>query len=345
MPEVSKHSRDYWRNRFTQLEKSTHEYGQSVYNEIEPSFIQAGRDIQKEIDAWYARFAKNNGVSLADAKKLLTSKELSELQWDVNQYIKYGRENSVNQKWMKELENASAKFHVTRLEALQLRTQQALERAFGNQVDKVDRMAHKILTDNYYHSIFEVQKGFNIGWRVGEIDNRRLDKLVVKPWAADGKNFSDRIWQRKTQMVNELHQELVRNLILGKSPDEAIKHMEQFVDGKVKNAKAAAARIVMTEFAYFHSVSQEEAFNDLDVEEFEILATIDLLTSEICQEMDGKRFPMKEFEAGVTAPPFHPNCRSTTIPYDPDFGDIGERAARDKDGKTYYIPANMTYPE
>lgn len=61
---------------------------------------------------------------------------------------------------------------------------------------------------------------------------------------------------------------------------------------------------------------------------------------------DGKVFPISEYEAGVTAPPFHVNCRSTTVPYfDENFGQIGERAARDADGKTYYIPANMTYKE
>ena len=76
----------------------------------------------------------------------------------------------------------------------------------------------------------------------------------------------------------------------------------------------------MTEQAYFHSVAQQEAFKELDVEEFEVVATLDNLTSEICQEMDGKHFPMKDYEPGVTAPPFHPWCRSVTVPYfDDDF--------------------------
>ena len=54
---------------------------------------------------------------------------------------------------------------------------------------------------------------------------------------------------------------------------------------------------------------------------------------------------MKDYQPGVTAPPFHVFCRSTTVPYfDEDFGDIGERAARDEEtGKTYYIPDDMNY--
>lgn len=102
----------------------------------------------------------------------------------------------------------------------------------------------------------------------------------------------------------------------------------------------------MTEEAYFSSAAQKDCFYDLDVEKYEIVATLDSYTSEICRSLDGKVFPMKDFEPGVTAPPFHVWCRSTTVPYfDENFGQTGERAARGADGKTYYVPADMTYEE
>lgn len=49
----------------------------------------------------------------------------------------------------------------------------------------------------------------------------------------------------------------------------------------------------------------------------------------------------------MTAPPFHPNCRCTTIPYfDDEFSVVEERAARNPEtGKTTYVPANMKYLE
>lgn len=341
---AKKRSKEYWHKRFEQLESSSHAYGQQVYSQIEPAFTKAERAIQAEIESWYARFALNNGVTMQEARRMLTSRELAELRWDVQEYIKYGQQNAIDGKWMKQLENASARFHISRLEALKIRTQQALEVAFGNELDGVDKMARQILTEDYYKTIFEVQKGFNIGWEIGQVNQRELDKLVTKPWSTDGKNFSNRIWERKQQMVNQLHQELTRTAIQGKAPDAAIKQMTQFVSGKVKNAKAAASRLVMTEQAYFHSISQQEAFKDLDVEEFEIIATLDSHTSEICQDMDGQHFSMSAYEVGVTAPPFHPNCRSVTAPYFEDnYG--GERAARGADGKTYYVPDTMTYKE
>ena len=101
----------------------------------------------------------------------------------------------------------------------------------------------------------------------------------------------------------------------------------------------------MTEEAYFSSEAQKDCFRELDVEQYEIVATLDNITSEICQNMDGKVFKMSEWEIGITAPPFHPWCRTTTVPHFDDEFDVGERAAKDADGKTYYVPANMKYKD
>lgn len=343
---MAKKSSAYWQKRFSALENAQNQYGQNTFHQIEPAFDKAEGQIQAQIEAWYARYASNNGITLAEARKQLSAAELKELQWDVQEYIKYGQENAMNQQWMKELENASARFHISRLEALKFRTQQSLEVAFGNELDSLDGMVKRLYQSGYYHTCFEVQKGFNIGWEIGQIDERKLQKVISKPWAADGKTFSDRVWQSKTTMVNELHQQMTRTIIQGKAPDEAIKSMTKYLQNKTKNAKYNAGRLVMTEQAFISSAAQKDAFNDLDVEEFEIVATLDSHTSDICREMDGKHFPMKDFQPGVTAPPFHVWCRSTTVPYfDDEWGRSGERAARGEDGKTYYVPADMTYPE
>ncbi len=331
----------YWKKRFEALEAASNKYGIETYRKIEPAFDSAFRQIESEITLWYERLAKNNGVTMQEARQWLNANELKEFQWDVQEYIKYGRENAINQQWIKELENASAKYHISRLEALKVRTQQAVEVAFGNELDEVDAMVKKIFTNDYYHSIYEMQKGFNIGWEIGQIDERKLEKFISKPWATDGKHFSERIWNSRIQLVSELHNQLTRTCILGKPPDDAIKAISK----KFNTSKNQAGRLVMTEQAYFHSVAQQEAFKELDVEEFEVVATLDNLTSEICQEMDGKHFPMKDYEPGVTAPPFHPWCRSVTVPYFDDDFDVGERAARNEDGETYYVPADMTYKE
>ena len=339
-------SPSYWQQRFSDLENAQNQYGQRTYHQIEGAFDKAQREIQSQIETWYSRYATNNGISMAEARKQLTAAELKELRWDVEEYIKYGQQNALNQQWMKELENASARFHISRLEALKLRSQNALEVAFGNEADAIDGMLKHLYQDGYYRTCFEIQKGFNIGWGIGQIDEKKLQKVISKPWAADGKSFSERVWQSRTTMIGELHQQLTRTIIQGKAPDQAIEHMTNFLNNKTKNAKYQAGRLVMTEQAFISSAAQKDAFNELDVEQFEIVATLDSRTSEICQDMDGKVYEMKDFEPGVTAPPFHCFCRSTTVPYfDDEWGRSGDRAARDSEGNTYYVPSDMKYKD
>ncbi len=61
--------------------------------------------------------------------------------------------------------------------------------------------------------------------------------------------------------------------------------------------------------------------------------------------MDGMILPRTQLEQGISEPPFHPNCRCTTVPYDEDWSYTGQRIAKDKDGKYYYVPETMTYEE
>ena len=334
---------DYWKIRFGQLEAAQNQKGAEAYLEIEKIYKQAQKEIEGKINTWYQRFATNNGVSMAEARKMLSGADLKEFKWDVKDYIKHGQDNAMTGTWMKQLENASAKFHISRLEVLKIHTQHSLEMMFEKQLGITNGTMTDILESGYYHIAYELQKGFGIGWDIAGLDQGHIKKLLSKPWAVDGKNFSERIWDNKQKLISEIHNELTRNVMLGQDPQKAIDAIAK----KMNTSKNNAGRLVMTEEAYFSSAAQKDCFNDLDVEEYEIVATLDSHTSDICQSLDGQVFPMKDFEPGITAPPFHVYCRSTTVPhFDENFGQIGQRAARDAEtGKAYYIPDNMTYKE
>ena len=332
----------YWKERFKQLEAAQNRKGADTYLEIENQYRQAQKEIEGKINTWYQRFAINNNLSMAEARRMLRDKELAELKWNVKDYIKQGQANAFNGQWIKELENASARFHISRLEALKLQTQQSLELMFGNQLDSIDTAMKRIYLDGYYHTAYELQKGFGIGWDIAGLDQRKIEKVIRKPWAVDSKNFSERIWGNKEKLISEVHREITQDIILGRDPQKAIDNISK----KMNTSKVNASRLIMTEEAYFSSAAQKDCFQDLGVEQYEIVATLDSHTSDICQNIDGQVFPMKDFEPGVTAPPFHVYCRSTTVPYfEEDFGQVGKRAARGEDGKTYYVSADMTYKE
>lgn len=332
---------EYWKQRFTQLEAAQNRKGATAYLEMEKQYKAAQNELEAQIARWYQRFADSNGISLAQAKQWLKGQDLAEFKWDVKEYIKYGKENAINGAWMQELENASSKFHISRLEALQIQTQNSLETMFAQQVGTMKKALSDVYASGYYHTAYTVQQGFGLGWDIAGLDQAQIEKVLSKPWAVDGYNFSTRIWNSKTKLIGEVHNELSKNLLTGADPQKAIDSLAK----KMGTSKSNAGRLVMTEQAYFSSAAQKDCFNDLDVEEYEIVATLDSHTSDICRSLDGKVFKMSDYKPGVTAPPFHVYCRSTTAPHFKDNFDAGERVARGADGKTYYVPDDVTYSE
>ena len=194
--------------------------------------------------------------------------------------------------------------------------------------------------DTYYHAAYEIQKGIGLGSSVYSLDTNKVNQIIHKPWAVDGKNFSERIWEDKNKLINTLHNELTQSFIRGSSPYQIVSDIAKEFDVK----KSVAGRLVMTESAAYAAKAQENCYKDLGIDQYEIVATLDTHTSPICQEMDGKVFSIKEYEVGVTANPFHPNCRTVTAPY---FADDTKsmRVMRNKEGKIEYVPADMKYKE
>ncbi len=330
----------YWQECFKQMEQAQHDTSFQKVQEIQEQFDRSLAAINAKINSWYQRLADNNGVSMQEARKLLNAGELKEFHWNVEQYIRYGQENKKNGEWEQQLENASAKVHISRLEALKLEIQQEAEKLYGNCIDAIDQHIRNTYTSDFYHTAYEIQKGVGIGTTINRLDSRTVEMIVCKPWAVDGKNFSDRLWENKTKLINNLHNSLSRMCITGEAPDRAIAEIAK----QMKVSRAQAGRVVMTESAAVANKARQDCMKELDVEQFEVVETFDSHTCEMCGGMDGKHFPMTEFRIGVTAPPFHPNCRGCTCPYfDDEFDSVGERAARGEDGKTYYVPADTTF--
>lgn len=336
----------YWADRFLSEEERRDKDNRRYYSTIEKEYNKALAGLEKDIEYWLGRIAKNNDISLSGAKELLSKKELQEFKWTVEEYIQRGKENEVSGQWLKQLENASARVHIQRLEALKIQIQDRIENMYTTRDRSMEDYLCRVYKDTYYHTVFEIDKGVeSIQSSFNKLDDRKVLQIIHKPWAVDGKDFSTRIWEDKANLVNTLHTGLTQAFIRGGNLDDVVNDISQFVSSKIKNKKYVASRLVTTESAAYASKAQEQAYKDLSVDKYEILATLDLHTSDICQDLDGKIFDRKDYQVGVTAPPFHPNCRTVTVPWFPDDVDTGERAARGKDGKVGYVPQNMTYKE
>ena len=67
-------------------------------------------------------------------------------------------------------------------------------------------------------------------------------------------------------------------------------------------AYSAAKRLVRTETAYIYEQATKDAYEECGVEWYEFLATLDGRTSEICRELDGKHFKVRDAMPGKTLP-------------------------------------------
>lgn len=332
-------SEEYWSKRMDALNEAQLGKGDAYVKKMEIEYAKANAAIQRDIDTFYQRFAKNNEIGLAEARQVLKAGELKEFKWTVEDYIKAGRENAVDQRWMKELENASIRVRMTRLEALQMQMRQHVEVLTGKRQAGARELMGDIYKDGYYHSVFEVQKGTGLGATFSKLDKRQIEAVISKPWAADGSNFSARIWKDRDKLVHELQTVLTQGMIRGDTPDKMINALSD----RMGVSRSTAARIIQTESAYFAGQSRMDAYKELGVEQYKFTATLDKRTSSICRHMDGEVFALSEAEVGVTYPPLHAYCRSTTIPYYED--NVQARIARDEDGKNQAVPGGMTYEQ
>jgi len=334
---------EYWKERFSILESRNHQSSIEYYTNLEKQYRLAAQNIQKEMDSWFMRYAKENQITMSDARKILTAPELKEFRMTLDEYISKGKMLKYSDEWAKELEKASTLYHVERLQALQVQMQQQIELAYGYELDTFDKFIANQYKANYYYSAFEISKGLGVGVDLMKLDEKKIAKLISKPWTADARTFSDRIWADKKMLLSEVDKVLTQGIISGQGYNKIAKNLTAALNTQYYKAK----RIVVTESAFFSSDAQGSCFDDLGVGEYEIVATLDFKTSEICQFMDGKVFDQKDFRPGVTASPFHPLCRTHQAPrFSDDFGIPESRVARDpKTGKTVTVPADMKFTE
>lgn len=331
----------YWAQRLKNMETALLDQSYTYVENMEQQFTAAQAEVEKQIAAWYQRFAANNDISFADAKRLLAKDELAEFHWTVGEYIAYGQQNALDGAWIKQLENASAKVHISRLEALKLQIQQQAEVLYANQLDFVDAAARRIYEGSYYGTAFEVQRGLGVGWTMQALNEGTVKKVLSRPWTVDAQTFRDRCWTNKESLVNSVNTQLTQMIIRGEARDRAISAISK----QFNVSRSKAGRLIMTESAYFASAAQKDCYGELGVERYKIVASFDKDTCDLCGAMDGKVFKMSEYQVGLTAPPFHPWCRCCTAPYFEDMAAIGERWTRNEDGTTQKIPANTTFED
>lgn len=113
-----------------------------------------------------------------------------------------------------------------------------------------------------------------------------------------------------------------------------------YKDGLTAASRRDAASMVRTATQHVAQTARMETWarnGDL-VQGYEVLATLDGRTTQICRSLDGRKYDLGK----GPVPPFHVNCRTTTIPtFGPEFDFLDEGATRSS--VNGYVDADLTY--
>ncbi len=328
---------DYWGQRMQAIMDDAQKAGEETIADITEAFQEAFSDIDKEINAFYQKYAANGKMTLQEAEKELSKVDLKALKMDVDRYAKLAKENG-NGRYEQLLNSVSTRVHVQRLEGLKIRAAMYAVKAYGTANASLTGTCERVYQDSRLRSAYEVQNRQGDYQPFEQISSNELSKVVQQPWTTDGTSFSDRLWQNQDKLVEIVHKDFTQGMITGIDP----KKLTSDIQTTFNTAHYAAKRLAITEASHFCNEGSRDSYNELGIKQYQILASLDVHTCDECAALDGEILDMADYQEGTTAPPFHPNCACTTVPY---FGekDFGKRSARNEEGKSYLEKPGMTY--
>ena len=173
----------------------------------------------------------------------------------------------------------------------------------------------KLLSEAFEANFFEVYYSieFPDTTPYSTVDLSMARQLINGIWCADGKSWSQRIWDNTNRLSQTLNDELLNIVISGKKTTELKNKLQERFGVSYNRANS----LVRTEVAHIQTQAAKQRYQDYGLKYYEILGNDDDTCgnhSVDCHNMDGKKFLYTEMVAGVNAPPFHPNCKCSIIP-------------------------------
>lgn len=329
-------SKEYWEKRESSKLKKGIADARKVNRELEKAYSIVGKEIEKEIATLYMKYSKDNNMSYLEATKYLSKSEFKVWRMSLKEYL-FEIKEFADESLLLELNTLAMKSRISRLEEMLYQINMQIDKATLMQHSKVSELLENTYRDNYYKTIFDIQKFKGVGSSFALIDKELIQDVLSYPWS--GFDYSTRIWRNRTKLKETIKEQLTQMIIQGKGNKEVAMNIAKRMD----SSYSVAIRLVDTEHAYMMGQATKKGYEETNVEKYQFLSTLDTTTSDICKKMDLKVFNLSDAKVNVNYPPMHCNCRSVTVPYIDESDDV--RTARGKNGKTYDVPANMDYKE
>ena len=325
----------YWRKRAIELAEKQKREDDDLCLRFHREYERILHELDKEISIFYARYAENESVSMADARRLLRDAELEDFRMSLDEF----RAKALAGGFDKDLEEVYLRSRISRLQALQTQVELRMMELFSSQRDVLRDHLQERYTDTYYRTVYAVSQQVDVASTFARIDPQTVEKILATPWA--GSEFSSRIWADKDKLTRELMQTLSRGFVRGDSLDRMTKEFAK----RMGVSESRAAVLIHTESVHMAAEAAEQGYRETGIRSYRFEAALDLKTCTVCGALDQREFPLAERETGINYPPLHPRCRCTTVPVT-EFQIGSKRAARNPaTGKTEYVEKKLTYEE
>ena len=181
----------------------------------------------------------------------------------------------------------------------------------GQMRQELRRLGEKqiaLLTKKFEKHFFDIYQSIAIegGAAFSTIDSAAAMQIVNQVWVADGKSWSQRIWDNTELLAETLDRELIHCVATGKKTTD----LKNILQDEFSVSYSRADSLVRTEIAHIQTQAARQRYTDYGIKEVEVWADKDERRCEVCGKLHQKRYPV-----GAQPPiPAHPNCRCCIIP-------------------------------
>ena len=334
---------EYWKRRTVDLEHLLQARTTATMVEVNRMYAQGVEQLNEQIERILRRYVKNGQISQAYALQLLSAGQTAEERRRLLEQLQQTKEPQARRELIAMLDAPAYADRISRLQALQ----NAIRAEAVAMGVREERLAKARLTDTlkqaYYRTVFNDQKQNGL-YDFRLISDRRVQAALTHKWS--GKNYSDRVWKNNAAFCKRLQRTIEVGCMTGMTLHDMEERLLEDCIGADSDSgqRYCASRLIRTEVNHFSNQGFLEGYKAAGITRYRFMATLDLRTSAVCRQLDGKTFLAEEAKAGENLPPMHPFCRSITVPVVSDRP--GTRWARDPvTGKSMTVPADMTYAQ
>lgn len=280
----------YFERRSTELMLRLEKGTENTIKSLIQAYEQTTKNINKEIENIFKNFAKDTGLDKKTLLQLLNKKETEQYYKNLLEVINNNITNESIKKRLLAKYNAPAySYRISRYQALQENIDIELKKLANIEQRITETRYIDTINEAYYHNIYDIQKGTGLGFSFAQIDNRTINIMLNENWTNNA-NFSKRIWNNSEKLGNYLRTQLTADTMSGKSIAKISKELSEYMNVGLYNATTLAR----TEVNHFANESEMLAYEELDIDKYRFIATLDKVTCKHCAELDNRVFNVKD---------------------------------------------------